>query len=92
MADVARCGCAGEPVCWPNAPGPLWRLAAGGAGRLCAAELLFCEENPLLYDDDVPECEAGRASAGTLLAKTRQTIKSSADRRDFMMSFHKEVE
>jgi hypothetical protein len=91
MADVLRCCWADEPACCPNAPGPLWRLA-GGAGRLWAAELFFCEENPLLNDFDVPECEAGRASAGTLLAKARQTIKSSADRSDFMMSFHKEVE
>jgi hypothetical protein len=65
---------------------------AGGTGRLWAAELFFCEENPLLNDFDVPEYEAGRASAGTLPAKARQTIKSSADRSDFMMSFHKEVE
>jgi hypothetical protein len=68
-------------------------LAAGAAGLLCWAELLFCEENPLLNDeDDVPECEAGRAWTGRLPAKARQTIKSSADRNDFMMSFHKEVE
>jgi hypothetical protein len=54
--------------------------------------LLFCEENPVLNDDDVPECEAGRACAGTLPATARQTIKSSAELNDFMMSFHKEVE
>jgi len=92
MAEVLRCGWTGEPACWPNAPGPLWRLAGGAAGRLCAAELFFCEENPLLNDDDVPECEAGRACAGALLNKARQTIKSSADLSGFMMSFHKEVE
>jgi len=92
MAEVPRGGWAGEPACWPNAPGPLWRLAGGGAGRLCAAELLFCEENPLLNPDDVPEYEAGRASAGTLPRTARQTIKSSAERNDVMMSFHKEVE
>jgi hypothetical protein len=66
-------------------------LAGGAGGWLCLAELLFCEENPLLNDDDVPECEAGRACAGALPATARQTIKSSADRNDFMMSFHKEL-
>jgi hypothetical protein len=67
-------------------------LAGGAAGLLCRAALLFCEENPLLNDDDVPECEAGRACAGTLPATARQTINSSAELNDFMMSFHKEVE
>jgi hypothetical protein len=90
IADVLRCGCAGEPACLPNAPGPLWRSAGGGAGLACRAALFFCEENPLL-NDDVPECEAGRACAGTLPARARQTIKSSAELNDFMMSFHKEL-
>ncbi|WP_205746793.1 hypothetical protein, partial [Duganella callida] len=76
---------AGEPACWPNAPGPLCRLAGGGVGRLCADVL---REKPLLNDDDVPEWGA----AGTLPAKARQSARISADRRDFMMSFHQVVE
>jgi hypothetical protein len=91
MAEVLRCGCAGEPACCPKAPGPLCRLAGGAGGLLWRAALLFCEENPLLNDDDVPECDVDPASTGTLPANARQTIKSSADRNDFMMSFHKEL-
>ncbi|WP_229219327.1 hypothetical protein [Duganella sp. BJB1802] len=82
---------AGEPAALPNAPGPLWRLAGGAAGVL-RVELLFCEENPLLYDDDVPECEDVRASATTLVPSARHNVSNSADWKDFMMSFRKEVE
>jgi hypothetical protein len=91
MAEVLRCGWAGEPACWPKAPGPLWRLAGGADGLLCLAALLFCEENPLLNEDDVPECEVALAYTGTLPATARQTVNSSAERNDFMMCFHKEL-
>jgi hypothetical protein len=90
---VLRCGWAeaGDPAAWPKAPGPLWRFA-GGAGGWLRVALLFCEENPLLYDFDVPEWEAGRASAGALPANARQTISTSAEYKGFIMSFRKEVE
>jgi len=89
IAEVLRGGCALAGAALPNAPGPLALLAGGGAGWLCT-ELLFCEENPLLNDGDVPECEP--ASAGPALASARQSVNTNADRNDFMMSFHKVVE
>jgi hypothetical protein len=66
-------------------------LAGGAGGLLCRAVLLFCEENPLLNDDDVPECVVDPAIAGTFPARDRQTINNSADRNGFMMCFHKEL-
>jgi hypothetical protein len=48
------------------------------------AALFFCEEKPLLYDDDVPEC--------ALPAIARQSTSASTEWKDFMMSFHKKVE
>jgi hypothetical protein len=54
-------------------------LAAGGAAGELFEELLFCEEKPLLYDDDVPECEDGRASASALLPSARHKVSNRAE-------------